>query len=474
MVAAAFAKLEPNIEEKISSAGRSVENLLVAAADSGVQREHALKIVAALAERAAAEGPAAAAKFETDPRFVRLCRILGQQSNKQLASKHDLATVLGVAADDEAAKMAQSLTTEQTIKVMSSLASKKRRTVPLLKALSENLCRNQQNLSVKQASDLLYTLAVLNFPDEGLLDKIQQGLQENLAGNKHPAPVGSALTSLGILRYRDAALLDVFSEWIVQHSEQCRPQDLVSFLLTLANTGYEPSNFEAALKVVLGRLSSPKELPSALAWLETVWALTVLGRLEASQAASVLEAGFLGQLRSTSAFGPSAYLKLLNIDASAELELKDYKGQRLQKLEIENILQRSRSKETLIKNVVDALQNLFPNQGFLNLQYNSGMGFMVDAECQVDAKGNPLPLDKPPPAKTKMAKIAVLVWEYNDLCRRVSEPTGPNKLAVRLLQAQGIKVLQVPHMEFNPIEKLVQRVQYLERKLKALAKERKK
>jgi RAP domain len=71
-------------------------------------------------------------------------------------------------------------------------------------------------------------------------------------------------------------------------------------------------------------------------------------------------------------------------------------------------------------------------------------------------------------------RIGVFVWEYGDLCRRVREPTGPNKLAMRLLQAQGMRVMQVPHFEFSPNEKLVQRVQYLEKKVKALAKEKKK
>ncbi|CAB3383432.1 Hypothetical predicted protein [Cloeon dipterum] len=422
MVAAAFSQLEPTIEERITAAGTSVEELLAVAADKGVQREHALKIVASLAERAAAEGPAVSAKFESDPRFTRLCRMLGHLNNstKLAAAKHDLATVIGVPDADEAAKKAQSLTLEQTVKVMTALASKKSRTVPILQALSTNI-------------------SLLNFPDESLLDKIQQGLQENLAQNEQPAPVGSALTSIGILRYRDAALLDALSEWMVVHSEQCRPQDLVSFLLTLAYTGYEPSNLDAAL--------------------------------EGAQAVSVLNANFLEQLRASSALGPSACLKLLNIDASAGLEIKDFKGPRLE-MQIQNLLNKPKRKEILVRSVVDALQNLFPSPGFLNTQIDSGMGFLVDVECHVDAKGNALALDKPAPAKTKSSRIAIMVWEYADLCRRVCEPTGPNKLAVRLLQAQGARVLQVPHTEFSPNEKLVQRVQYLEKKIKYLAKEK--
>jgi hypothetical protein len=117
MVAAAFDQLKPNLEEQISAASSSVEGLLAVAAEPGVLREHALKIVAALAERAAAEGSATATKFEDDPRFVRLCQMLGQQAAKDVNTKNDLATVLSVAADDEAARMAHSLSVEQTVKV---------------------------------------------------------------------------------------------------------------------------------------------------------------------------------------------------------------------------------------------------------------------------------------------------------------------------------------------------------------------
>lgn len=119
MVAAAFDQLkQPNFEEQISAASGSVEGLLAVAAEPGVQREHALKIVAALAERAAAEGSASSTKFEDDPRFVRLCQMLGQQAAaKDVTTKNDLATVLSVTADDEAARMAHSLSVEQTVKV---------------------------------------------------------------------------------------------------------------------------------------------------------------------------------------------------------------------------------------------------------------------------------------------------------------------------------------------------------------------
>lgn len=62
-----------------------------------------------------------------------------------------------------------------------------------------------------------------------------------------------------------------------------------------------------------------------------------------------------------------------------------------------------------------------------------------------------------------------MVYDYHDMCRGISEVHGGNVLIERLLKSQGYKLLTVLHTEFNPRDKLVQRVQYLEKKLKTIA-----
>ena len=68
-----------------------------------------------------------ASDFETDHRFVLLCRILGRVKSDKIgtapsaASKvsafNDLATVLGITGDDEAAKLISKISLPQMIKV---------------------------------------------------------------------------------------------------------------------------------------------------------------------------------------------------------------------------------------------------------------------------------------------------------------------------------------------------------------------
>lgn len=72
------------------------------------------------------EGKIQLAEFETDPRFINLCRVLTRglsyQSTKSLkysaSRSEDLTTILSVTADDEAAKLVSSITLAQMVKVI--------------------------------------------------------------------------------------------------------------------------------------------------------------------------------------------------------------------------------------------------------------------------------------------------------------------------------------------------------------------
>lgn len=76
-----------------------------------------------------------------------------------------------------------------------------------MRSLAFNIGRCSDKMDIKQCADVLYALAVLNFPDEVLLEKVGTDLRSVLSTNKRPSVIGSILTSLGILRYRDTGNL---------------------------------------------------------------------------------------------------------------------------------------------------------------------------------------------------------------------------------------------------------------------------
>lgn len=67
------------------------------------------------------EGKVKLSDFETDPRFVRLCRVLTKGVFDKPAyppQSEDLSTVLNITADDEAAKLVGTITLPQMVKVI--------------------------------------------------------------------------------------------------------------------------------------------------------------------------------------------------------------------------------------------------------------------------------------------------------------------------------------------------------------------
>lgn len=520
IVAAAFASLKsveapprtrPSLDEAIIAAG-SVESLLSIATEPQVSRRHALRIVSRLADWTTS-GRAKLADFEADNRFVKLCRLLGrglphgsQNFEKEAAGFGDLAMVLGVTGDDEAAKLVAGISLNQMIRIMSSLAQKQRRSTPLLRSLAFNMARQTEKLNVKDCADLLYAMAVLNFPDDMLLEKTCEDLCECVTSNQKPAVIGSILTSLGLLRYKNKEVLDVLAKWVADNVSICRPHDLTALLLTLASVFHTPSNADHLFNALLPHVTA-QDMPNPSLWLDVVWSLVVLDRATPQHVASVLDPEFYMKLTvntdKNQSVNVASKLKLLNINAAAQLAASGYEGPVLPSdSDIYSVpLVRSREKQLLVASILDSFSNLLPSATYLRSNINTGMGFLLDGECVLDSKCNPLPVtgevakpskvdsqkspDTPLDRKSvetsqvpgsrgtarsaqKGTRIGILAWDYRDMCRGSPEPNGVAVLCMKLLEQSGYKVLSIPHTKYNPRDKLMQRVQYLNHHLKSL------
>ncbi|EEZ97431.2 Protein TBRG4-like Protein [Tribolium castaneum] len=437
MVAAVFASLQnevktPLTDDKISKAS-DINELLSISEGSGVSRKHALKVVSTLAEWSSS-GKTQLSEFENDHRFIKLCRILskGAKVNRAMVSRsEDLSTVLSVTADDEAARLINNLTLPQMIKVMSTLTMRKRRSVLLLRTLAYNIAASGETLNLKQSADLLYSISV----DIFLLD-----LSE---------------------------VLDSLSEWILQNHLICRPQDVFSLFVTLATVNYLPTNSEELFKVLVPQLTI-SEARKPLVWLDFVWSLVILNQASQSHISSVLAPDFVEKIEDASVFGK---VKLLNINGAAKYLMEGFTGETLSPLsEIHNVnIVRTKENGEMAECVLDTLKNLIQSDN-LNFDVNTGLGFSIDVECLLDKKCNPLPITKENSNKTDFTKIALIAYDYHNMCIGKVEPTGANVLNSRLLEACGYKVLAIPYTEFKITDKLVHRVQYLESKLKNIVK----
>ncbi|XP_022216250.2 FAST kinase domain-containing protein 4 [Drosophila obscura] len=476
-----------NIDERIVNA-KSVNGLLaITENNNAFSRKHALRIVSILAEWSTVDR-VKISEFENDTRFLRICRMLGRTVPKNGAGNNknsgdvngntkrisgfrtdDLNTVLGVAGDDEAAKLIASISLPQMVKVMSTLAQRKRRSTPLLRSLAFNISSASEPLDLKQSADVLYAMSTLNFQDSVLGAKVCADVQAALPKNvERSAVVGSILTSLGILRYRDLDILESLTQWLVKNSEICRPQDLSAYFLTSALLNFK----SALLDDVSNKLAKSivrEDFTKQSEWLSYVWSLTMLGLVEHKHLDSVLSPEFLEKLeKDKSGLTPVSKMRLLNLNSYAQLLATDYKGVLLpaDSPAYQVPMAHTKTKQILVNGMLDALKSLLPANNHVQTSVDSKMGFLIDALCHFDANRNPLPLDKENP---NAIKVALMVIDFHDICHGTHRSaSGVTNLTFDLLEKSGYQVIPVPYNEFSTSDKLLKRVQYLDAKFKAI------
>lgn len=345
-------------------------------------------------------------EFENDGRFTKLCRMLGRATNiktfngnanakslngssdksKELRGFHaeDLNMILGVTGDDEAAKLIGTITLPQMVKVMKNLSLRKRRSTPLLRSLAYAMNSSVHKMDLHMCVDVLYSMANLNFPEPILLAKICESIQEAL---KEPINksihVGSCVTSLAMMRYRDPQLLDALTEWICNNQETCRTQDSSAIFQSLAVLNHLPSEHADILHSKIAPTLSPLDFKKSVDYLGFVWSLMMLNHPNQDVYNTVLGKEFIDKLVSESRdqqMSATSKMKLLNINACVKLFLPTYSGAMLnresQKFIYDVPLAHNRGKQVIVNGMIDAIKSVVP-ENCLKLNNDTSMGFVT-------------------------------------------------------------------------------------------------
>ena len=131
-----------------------------------------------------------------------------------------------------------------------------------------------------------------------------------LLHNEKTVALTSIVHSLGTLQYRHEELINELigailkkktpSEEKLEKTDdvaQCvSPSQLSSLLLSCAHLDYLPQVLEGKLSEVVKQIKDSPEVDSRL-WLNTVWALVILGKADADTVASVLKSSFVESLK---------------------------------------------------------------------------------------------------------------------------------------------------------------------------------
>ncbi|XP_057339049.1 FAST kinase domain-containing protein 4 [Microplitis mediator] len=419
--------------------------------------------------------------IESDPRFHQLrSRIKrsvdtwgrkdsARASKEAAARREHLQKMIAGNVDynDEISK----LSVKEAVDAWTGLTAKGSREKPLLRALASHIGNNHKELNIKQSADVLYGMAKLNFPDDVLLKKICREIIKSVDQVSNSPIIGSIITSLGMLRYRNDALMDELSQWAVKNKDTIRTQDVCSFLMTLATIGYKPINSDAFFNELVYSLKEIDMIrPSE--WLDIVWALTTLNHVSSEHISSVLNDKFINKLGDRDQEVPLVKKhKLLNINATARYLIKHYTGPQLPENSsiFDAPISKTKDKEIFVRAIKDTLATLFPSRDHFREDIDDGMGFLLDLDFFMDKKLSPIPIDQVS-NKENVMRIAIVANSYQNYTRGECMLIGPVRLHYRLLQAQQCRILDISYVDFHTEDILLKRVTYINDRIKSIVK----
>eukprot|EP00092_Neocalanus_flemingeri_P033737 GFUD01036676.1.p1 GENE.GFUD01036676.1~~GFUD01036676.1.p1 ORF type:complete len:613 (+),score=202.94 GFUD01036676.1:73-1911(+) len=384
--------------------------------------------------------------------------------------------------EDRIADLMEEISPGDLALILAELGRKKRRNVPLLKSLTFYLTKHRNMLDIKQISDSLFALNQLSYKDHDTLERLCSQLENHIQDTESSPVLRSILTSLGQLKYLHTPVVDRIMAWYQARLDNNIPmtmKDMTTLLITCATLNHNPVQHSSLLEHISQHLTQDLAQPDQV-WLDTVWSLTLLGRVTPLHLESVLSPAFhTSLLYNTSNKTVGSTLKLLNINAAAKLLYPAYQGPTIKVAEdalLKDIkVSPSLAKVQLTQSVMEAFSTLFPPPRLLRTNVNTLLGCVAEGEFVCDTSGKPLlvqdlsdnfgsaePVKPLPPNAHRMALVTA---SFQD-CLIGGGLTGLTALNIRLMEAAGYRVFLVRWSDWQPASKLVARVKMLDGKLK--------
>ena len=139
----------------------------------------------------------------------------------------------------------------------------------------------------------------MNLKDQVTAEQLCDELVRHIEKVETTPVLRSILTSLGQLKYLHIPLLDSILAWYsagvgagADDKRAMSSKDMTTIVITLATLNHAPVHHSALLDHVSQQLKNMSDTLPEHVWLDTVWSLTVLGKVTSEQLESVLNPVF--------------------------------------------------------------------------------------------------------------------------------------------------------------------------------------
>ncbi|CAL8238020.1 unnamed protein product [Merluccius merluccius] len=182
--------------------------------------------------------------------------------------------------EDKALELAEGFSAQEIRRVCLSMASRGRRCVPLLRALSYHLLQKpSSDLTTPLLLDMAYVYGKLNFNHSQLFQRIAAELLPRVP-KLNPIDVTRCAKSLGFLKWLHLPLFEAFADNYTANSQNYVTPQVCNLLMTFARLGFQPSKGEQFYNKVHSALEG--SLPSLESFLlvDVLWSLCVLQQVK--------------------------------------------------------------------------------------------------------------------------------------------------------------------------------------------------
>ncbi|XP_050573450.1 FAST kinase domain-containing protein 4 isoform X1 [Bombus affinis] len=361
------------------------------------------------------------------------------------------------------------LSTSAMIKNVNQLAQAGDRNVKLLNYFFTTITEYHELLNTKACSNLMFNMSSLNYSDERLLKKICKDFikSKNISGTTSVQTVISLLKSMAFIRYKNNVFLNQICEDIVKSKIKYSDTQITNILQSFASLGYHSQYVNDIIKEYIPNMKIEKF--EYLTKLNLVWCFAVFKTLQNMHAETVLDDKFISEILffdEEKNKKLSAQLKLLNINGYAQYALEDYSGPFLNNNIVPHVVnKRSKQKTAYVEALRVTLKNMLPSMSYCNMDINTNMGFLLDAEVCMDHNCNFVSVNSTNNNSINFTKIALLLVDYYDMCLGDTDYQGLIKLYSHLLECRNYKVLIIPYQHFGIEDKTEKRISYLRHQL---------
>ncbi|XP_072116353.1 FAST kinase domain-containing protein 4 [Mobula birostris] len=387
--------------------------------------------------------------------------------------------------EDKSLELAEHFTPDDTRKVMLALAFQNRRSVPLLRALSYHFMQKYFDLKTELLIDMAFAYGKLNFQQTQVFQRLASELLPRVP-ELSPLDIMRCTKSFAYLKWLNLPLFEALAQYVYEHCDEMTEVQLCNIIMAFARLNYQPATGETFFAKIHSKLNSVLLEMDPFLLVDLVWSLCILQQVNPVYLRHVLQPHFYQRVTEGTQpqKGENYKLKLVHINATAQLECSDYSGPFLpsQCLDVWNSGARKKP-SPLSSGVCEALQSAFGDQTKYRCGVNTLYGWVIDGEVLMDSESKPLALQEytalhilqpegtmslPSGAK----RLALMAREYPNYMSRSRDLLGRFAMARRHLKVAGFLVVDVPYYDWLELKSEWQKVAYLKDKMsKAIAEE---